>query len=34
MKRIGIFLTTQEMTPVMNVFDINKDGKVHFGEFV
>lgn len=34
MKKIGIFLTTQELTPVMNVFDINRDGKVHFGEFV
>lgn len=34
MKRIGIFLSTQELTPFYNVFDLNRDGKIHFGEFV
>jgi Ca2+-binding EF-hand superfamily protein len=34
MKRIGIFLSTQELTPFYNVFDLNRDGLVHFGEFV
>jgi Ca2+-binding EF-hand superfamily protein len=34
MKRISIFLSTQELTPFYNVFDLNRDGKIHFGEFV
>lgn len=34
MKKIGIFLTTQELTPVYHVFDLNQDGRVSFAEFV
>ena len=34
LKRIGVFLTTQELTPVYNVFDTNRDGKINFNEFV
>lgn len=34
MKKIGIFLSTQELTAVYAVFDLNKDGRVNFPEFV
>src|SRR3990167_6481657 len=34
MKKIGIFLSTQELTAVYSVFDLNKDGRVNFPEFV
>ena len=33
MARIGIFLTTQELTIVHTLFDTNQDGKVSFAEF-
>lgn len=34
LQRIGIFLTTQELTCVYNHFDKNKDGVVSYAEFV
>lgn len=33
-KKIGVFLTTQELTPVYHVFDRNLDGRISFSEFV
>jgi Ca2+-binding EF-hand superfamily protein len=34
LQKIGIFLTTQELTCVYNHFDKNKDGVVSYAEFV
>ena len=32
--RLGIFLTTQELTCIYNNFDANGDGMIHYNEFV
>lgn len=32
--KIGVFLTTQELTTVYNNFDINKDGNIQYEEFI
>ena len=32
--RIGVFLSTQELTAVFNAFDINGDGRINYLEFV
>jgi Ca2+-binding EF-hand superfamily protein len=32
--KLGIFMTTQELTAVYNQFDHNRDGKIAYDEFV
>lgn len=32
--KIGVFLTTQELTTVYNHFDVNKDGNIQYEEFI
>jgi Ca2+-binding EF-hand superfamily protein len=32
--KIGVFLTTQELRSVYDNYDLNKDGKIAYGEFV
>lgn len=32
--RLGVFLTTQELRAVYNVYDTNKDGNIAYSEFV
>jgi Ca2+-binding EF-hand superfamily protein len=32
--KLGIFMTTQELTAVYNQFDKNRDGKIAYDEFV
>lgn len=34
MRKVGIFLTTQELTVVFKNFDLNSDGQVHYQEFI
>lgn len=31
---IGVFLTTQELRAVYNVYDANQDGNINYAEFV
>jgi Ca2+-binding EF-hand superfamily protein len=32
--KLGVFMTTQELTCVYNHFDKNKDGKIAYDEFI
>lgn len=32
--KLGIFMTTQELTAVYNQFDHNRDGRINYDEFV
>lgn len=34
MSKMGVFLARQELTAVYNTFDANKDGQIHYEEFV
>ena len=34
LQKIGIFLTTQELTVVYQHFDMNKDGVISYAEFI
>lgn len=32
--KLGVFLTTQELTAVYNSFDKNRDGRIAYDEFI
>jgi Ca2+-binding EF-hand superfamily protein len=34
MSKLGVFLARQELTTVYNHFDMNKDGKIQYDEFI
>jgi Ca2+-binding EF-hand superfamily protein len=34
MSKLGVFLARQELTTVYNHFDTNRDGAIHYDEFI
>lgn len=34
MSKLGVFLARQELTTVYNHFDTNRDGVIHYEEFI